>query len=522
MAGPYRDEPIPGRRSGRPGRPFDRARPDGRKRPSWTFISEEELFGGQNRRAGNVPGSEVPERIRDLLEMTRHYELSEEKRTSDFLKQAAFMADYECGEYRMRSIPVHHLHTGYQEMNADELQGYFSWRTRLRRKEAVPVTRDFIRLYTAEQINLIGVSSPQEALDNLLWLKAYVQDRSGLLSDALMKNVIRDFIIAHDLDHDLALAYCIEDPAAEAAALALMQSDIADDYSLYEALRSLAGERIDGSKFLPQVPEDACHVIARAFRALNERQKELKGKGFTQQLPGSAVRVKHTMFAWLPFRSKQPDGYRYEVDPVRSYEYSQGIWYCSCCGSWKDQDVIRTISDIIRECERLLRKTFHYKNALPDRRKDPQTAKLISDIIAQWMKEKEARNRPQVRIDLTKLSGIRTAADITRERLLEGTTELDDLPVPYTDVFEVPAPQEKDAAAASSVFTPEEAQFLKLLLEQGPWEEYLAGKQRMLSVFADEINEKVYEELGDVILEIEDGKPVLVEEYLDDIKTMLI
>ena len=127
-----------------------------------------------------------------------------------------------------------------------------------------------------------------------------------------------------------------------------------------------------------------------------------------------------------------------------------------------------------------------------------------------------------MQIDLTKLSRIRTAADITRERLLEGTTELDDLPVPYTDVFEVPAPQEKDAAAASSVFTPEEAQFLKLLLEQGPWEEYLAGKQRMLSVFADEINEKVYEELGDVILEIEDGKPVLVEEYLDDIKTMLI
>ena len=103
---------------------------------------------------------------------------------------------------------------------------------------------------------------------------------------------------------------------------------------------------------------------------------------FSCGVPGSAVRVKHTMFAWLPFRSKQPDGYRYEVDPVRSYEYSQGIWYCSCCSSWKDQDVIRTISDIIRECERLLRKTYHYKNALPDRRKDPQTAALISEVIS--------------------------------------------------------------------------------------------------------------------------------------------
>ena len=40
----------------------------------------------------------------------------------------------------------------------------------------------------------------------------------------------------------------------------------------------------------------------------------------------------------------------------------------------------------------------------------------------------------------------------------------------------------------------------------------------MLSVFADGINEKAYEILGDTILEIEDGVPLLIEDYLEDVR----
>ena len=592
MSGFYHDEPIPGRGRGREDRRHgslpakerysagsgdrsfghvSRSRDSGSRTAgsSWTYISEEELYG----RSGSVEnrtGPEnrnLPEKMRKLLEMTRTYETDDRKRTEAFLEQAAYMADYE-EDYRMRGIPVRHIFVAYQEMQPDELRGYFAWRTRIRAGEKVTGGRDFTRLYAAELINLAGVSSAQEAFDRLLYLQASAGASDTLLADASLKHVLRDFVIAHNLGHDLALAYCIDDPEKEAADLGLAYADTVDDHTLYAAVRTLAGDQIDGSRFLPLIEEDACHVIARTVRIISAKEKAQKGKGIFERLLGPVRKKPHTMFSWLPFCTTQPDGYRYEVDPVRAYEYSGDTWYCCGYSSYRNPDEIRNLAGIVRECERLLRKTFHYKNVLPDRRKDPQTAALISDVIRGWMEEKARRMRPEVRIDLKKLSGIRAAADITRERLLEGTEDaqesggLSDLlwdampkppemagaipeqpetadieletrgsddarpipPVPLntSENYAVTTPIGRDSAriGESSVFTADENEFLRLLLEGKPWKDFISEKQLMLSVFADSINEKAYDILGDTILEIEDGIPALVSDYLEDVKQM--
>ena len=573
MPGIYHDKPIPGRGSGRRDRSSDRER---RSRAlgyrsnssSWTFISEEELYGRRGAREGIVNAGSLPEKLRKLLEMTHTYETDDRKRTEAFLEQAAYMADYE-EDYRMRGIPVRHIFVAYQEMQPDELRGYFAWRTRIRAGEIVTGGRDFTRLYAAELINLVGVSSPQEAFDRLLRLQASAGASDTLLADASLKHVLRDFIIAHNLGHDLATVYCIDDPETEAADLGLAYADTVDDYTLYAAVRFLAGDQIDGSRFLPLIEEDACHVIARTVRIISAKEKVQKGKGLLERLLGPVRKKPHTMFSWLPFRSEQPDGYRYEVDPVRVYEYSGGTWYCCSYSSYRNPDEVRNLAGIVRECERLLRKSFHYKNALPDRRKDPQTAALISDVISGWMEEKARRMRPEVRIDLKKLSGIRAAADITRERLLEGTEDgqesagfsdllWDAMPKPpqmadsmpassETDSTEsetrgladtrlespvslntwenpavsVPCGQEPPRTEESSIFTPEENEFLRLLLEGRPWKDFISERQLMLSVFTDGINEKAYDILGDTILEIEDGIPTLVSDYLEDVKQIV-
>ena len=558
MSGIYHDEPIQGRGSGRRDRSSDR---DRRSRAlgyrsnssSWTFISEEELYGRRGTREGTVNAGSLPEKLRKLLEMTRTYETDDRKRTEAFLEQAAYMADYE-EDYRMRGIPVRHIFVAYQEMQPDELRGYFAWRTRIRAGEKAAGGRDFTRLYAAELINLAGVSSAQEAFDRLLYLQASAGGSDTLLADASLKHVLRDFVIAHNLGHDLALAYCIDDPEKEAADLGLAYADTVDDHTLYAAVRTLAGDQIDGSRFLPMIEEDACHVIARTVRIISAKEKAQKGKGLLERLLGPLRKKPHTMFSWLPFRTEQPDGYRYEVDPVRAYEYTDGTWYCCSYSSYRNPDEIQNLAGIVRECERLLRKSFHYKNALPDRRKDPQTAALISDVIRGWMEEKARRMRPEIRIDLKKLSGIRAAADITRERLLEGTEDAQEsagfsdllwdampeppevagaepesmeqpssVPLNTSENYAVTTPIGRDSARTgeSSVFTADENEFLRLLLEGKPWKEFISERQLMLSVFADSINEKAYDILGDTILEIEDGKPALVSDYLEDVKQIV-
>ena len=424
MPGIYHDTPIPRRKDGRTRRPSS-VRPS--RTSGWNFISQEELYGGRRTGRAEAAVAQAPEKIRALLEMTAQYEVEEEKRAEAFLSQARLMESYE-DDYQMRSVPVRHIFTGYQEMGADELRGYFAWRSRIRAGEKPPAWRDFIRLYCAEQINLIGAKTPEEAFGNLLRIQALSQGQTkeGTYEDLATKGVLRDFVIAYGMDRDLALSYCIEDAEEEAERLCLADADTADDYSLYAAICHMIPTQVESSRFLPTVREDACHVIARSIRMLNRKERKQRESGVLDRLLGPVKQTRHPLFAWLPFCAEHADGYRYEVDPVRAYEYREGTWYCASRSAAHDPDDLNLLSELVRECERILRKSLHYKNVLPDRRKDPAAEAVIREVIRQWLKEKEERNRPEVRIDLTRLSRIRAEADVTTQRLLEGTEEAEE------------------------------------------------------------------------------------------------
>ena len=434
----YQDEPIPERRerrAKRPGaaslRPLRHASRSGvgESRSSWTMISAEELLGGYQPAGRRTVSGPVPEKIARLLDMMMPYQVTEEGRSEAFLRQARFMEDYE-DDYRMEGKTIRHIFTAYQELSLDELRGYFAWRTQVRRGEVPRKNREFLRLYTAELINLIGAASPQDAFDRLLRVSAWEEAGSGKYADGSISTVLRDFIAAWDLDHELALQYCVEDPAQEAAKLALAVWRETDDHSLYAAIRSIAGEQIDRSRFLSSVEEDVCHVLPRVLREVSRGDGGREGKDILGQLLGRCRETPVHLFGWLPFETKQEDGYRYEVDPVTSFEYSSGQWTLRSYSSVRDPDAVRVLKDLIRECDRLMRREMHYKNALPARRKDPKLETALCRVIAEWLREKEERNRPEIRIDLSKLSSIRASADLTCERLLEGTEEAQDNPFP--------------------------------------------------------------------------------------------
>ena len=66
------------------------------------------------------------------------------------------------------------------------------------------------------------------------------------------------------------------------------------------------------------------------------------------------------------------------------------------------------------------------------------------------------------------------------------------------------------------------AMALLICLVTGESYQPLVDAGQMLSVLADEINENLYEQIGDTVIEMQDdGTPVLIEDYLDDLKGML-
>ena len=226
----------------------------------------------------------------------------------------------------------------------------------------------------------------------------------------------------HSLE-DLLQAYCIQNPESEEANIALLHYEETNDAALWRMIRFLAAGRMLNSEFLKEADEDAWRVMARVFRSVCLKQQKTGAPVLAERLLGARRSLPRDLFPMIPCETRAADGCIVEISPATSYRYQEGCWYRSDYSSLRDESALRDLNELVRECERVLRKKLHYRNQLQDRMKNPVLAKLIADETDRWLKEKALRNRPVVQVDLSRLGAIRDQAAVTRERLLEGTEE---------------------------------------------------------------------------------------------------
>lgn len=563
--------------------------------------------------------SKEPGPFSDLLRMTADYQVTEEGRRAAFLSQAKRMESYTEETYAP-SEAQYHAFVGYQEMDARELHCYFAWRTRFRRGEQVSGNMDFFLLHAAELINLIGAEDERDAFDKLrrlVYVAEYpcdrVRERRGhgerearyedyaadlyrlQLPDSRarklsevekhrLEKILSDFVISWGPDPEILAAYCIEDFDRERDNITLRYPAGSDDASIYRMISRLVERRTLNSVFLEKVGEDAWRVMARVFRRITLEhapgEETLAGRLLGKRSARAAA-----MFSWIPYEPRVAEGDVVEVSPVTSYRYQDGKWYRNSYPILRDEAALRRLNAVVRECERVLRGKMHYRRPLPDKLHDPRLVKLIEEEYEKWMREKEARNRPPIHVDLSKLNAIREQAAITRERLLEGTEEglqsreqgsgsvpehMQESILEYmqenlqghmqgsmqekmqegavtvcpeaegqasrgygpgknTEITRQPPefsgmekPVDESAAGSSEgIFRAEEISFLKLLLAGEDGKDYVRTRKVLGSVFVDAINEKAYDEIGDSIVESDGSGWKLVDDYIEDVKELL-
>jgi hypothetical protein len=525
--------------------------------------------------------------------MTRAYQVTDNGRRKAFLEQAKWMESYE-EDSAVSQVEFYHQYVGYQEMDVWELHGYFAWRTRFRRGETVPYCFEYIRLHAAELIHLIGVKDQKEAFDRLLLLQAGAISRRDLqpgesaygsggqrygrsifagstfskgaawISQTDQKKIsgyLAGFLIAWTAescdkpDPELLQAYCIPNLEREAQNVTLLHYMKSDDAAIDRMIRQIVPGRVLNSEFLRQAGEDGWRVIARVFRRVCLKQKQAGSPVLAERLLGPRRNLQRDLFSMTPYETHAKEGSCVEISEATSYSFREGRWYRSEYAFLRDEGAVRELSDLVRECERVLRKKLHYRNQLPDRMKNPVLAQLIASETDRWLKEKALRSRPEVHVDLTRLGAIREMAAITRERLLEGTEEgmeADALRAmmngPERNVQEPPsgmsaeenteeAKKEKEHtveaddtdsaqpesadASVEGFFNALEADFLKQLLEGDSGAAFFREHKILPSVFVDAINEKAFDEIGDVIVEEGGGGWQLVEDYLGEIADLL-
>ena len=216
-----------------------------------------------------------------------------------------------------------------------------------------------------------------------------------------------------------------------------------------------------------------------------------------------------------------------------------------------------------------MRAAARYRNLKPGTL-DEKLRKLVERTVQEYLRDRAEEQakaaRQEIRLDLGKLSAIRSDADYTRDQLLDGIEDETDLaaafpsPQPRQDesvqtsdrqpgsADAVPAqasqahqpadntadeaarPSEPVVAAPQQCRVPEQAAFglsaeetdiLRILFTGENPASYIRAHHLYPAVVADSINEKLFEEIGDSAVTEEDGTLSLFEDYLDDLRLLL-
>lgn len=427
-----------------------------------------------------------------------------QSRESIFLKQAKLLADYEDNYEFQDSVAIYF--PTYQSLTDQELRGYFSWRTRLRRGDIQKAPLSFAFLYIYELLNQIGVADP---MDGYQKLEAF-RDTYGQLDGSILlylKRWLTDYVVYYDLDASL-----LADTPQVLFDRNITILENAGDQSTAKviwAIKQFSPNWLERSRFYAEHREDMDIVIQRVLRRVSEHYATRCKKTMAEQYFGSLSQYQVSLFSSAVFCDPlKKRNCEYVVDERYVYRCKNGLWTVQKHDSTLHPNP--RLNDLMKTVDCLMREEYHYGHPIICPLDTKWLLKLIREEIQGLQAEKKAADEKKITIDFSKLSGIRRDAAITRDKLiveeeLEETSE------------EPPAPPPVPADPGDTPLSPAEYRLLQCLL-YGRDYGWVQAEGYILSVLLDSINDKLYDVFLDAVL---DDTPMPIEDYIDDLKEMV-
>ena len=321
-------------------------------------------------------------------------------------------------------------------------------------------------------------------------------------------------------------------------------------------------------------------AVAAAWKAL--LVSHVAAKGYFASRVATWKMVPITLFRRAVWYDADLAEHPYEVrhvriDGAREYTRENGHWYAGYYQAVAGQG--SSMKSLLHEIDRIGREVWHAGRPLKPRGFYPPYSQVIASALKKLKttidREEWDAAHPPVRVDLSKLAQIREAAAGTRESLLtqeereaeadearreeeqqsesdqsrpnelrmasksdlgqksgnrgSNSQESDDAaePLSTTPAEQDPegAQQEADAADDAASLTDDELFLLRALVADPPaagWKHELLLRHALPSVLADSINDKLFDLVGDSVLETdENGDPCVVDDYRPDITDFL-
>lgn len=500
-----------------------RVEPPRRRTGAWEADFESDLL-----RASQTDIN-MPEPYRMAREFARGPEARRHSEAWVFRRQAEMLADvtddapYD-GRFE-RYFPV------YQAMTDRQLRGYVTWRTRVRTGEVERTSTSFAFVYIYELLAGVGAPTPEEGFRALLdfWTRYREFDPAV---DRHGRRWLRDYAVYHGLPLEAlrGLPSVQMEMAFDASLLTMLHREGRSLEELFSAVSSLSTYRIRSSRLAKELPDDVRAVVLGVVARLEQHYARRRKAGLWESLFGRLTSVPYQMFEAAVFCEDEPhpDG-AYELDEVNRYECRDGMWTSLRFGGSRGPSAELGVA--LKATDALMRERLGYPHPL---RMPPKVPKYLLGYITQEVEArlawKAAHEPRRIDIDLSKLGGIRAAAAETRDELLvdeergEGAgfgeeeprgAEEAARPVPAGSGAEPPASPEGPAASPAGL-TSQQRAFLRGLLAGSA--DLPPGPVASLDMLVDAVNERLFDELGDTVVEFGPDGPALIEDYREDVR----
>ena len=491
-----------------------------------------------------IPGrSELPARIEAIYAC------------EDFLSAARAMEDYEDNSPFAGTVPLYQPE--YRDLTPNELRGYFTWRAALRRGEVSPHCDAFAYLYLSELMLGVGAANAAETLDCMdAFASAYFV--AGYGSEALQRNFKNwrfEYAVLNRVDAARVRAY--ENPALrhwDEALTVLREPEKQSDEAVFAALAELGGKKLTEARSVKGLGDKAAFYYAAIWRS-------------SAPLLFAACFGSLRIREWKPF-SDAPrlravcecagQGFSYQLNELRSFA-ATGNGFTEYSYLRQQFDSKRFFA-FLKEADTALRIRFLRGKASKDMSatQDIALQEAFSRAFASCEAAEAAQKLAAVPVRREKLADIRAAAEITtaallteaetgaeREELLRqeaekncGLAELingeesKQTGSAYVQVAAAAgaAPAElanrgeteqTDQTGRTEILDALERRCLASLLRGESVRAELRAAHCLTSLFAERVNEKLYERFQDICLESEGEELFLVPDYREELETLL-
>lgn len=427
-----------------------------------------------------------------------------------FHELALKMADFDDDAEQI--VPFQHYYPVYQDMTIAQMRSYFTLRHQLRLGKHPEMSTSYLFVYIYETLMQVGVGSPEEGYEILQELASAYSDDAAV--KRYLKLWMRDYVVYYDLTSHIDECFADEQSQDHDASI-LANYAKADDGALWQVVSDLSAYPITKAALYRHEPEAVRAITVKAIRNI---------------APYLEHKVHHR-FDKVCLELKRKSGYYrmfysavfYDPDPPRTREVTVTARRKFTCegGLWKYYMDIRdgkrkskVLGTILREVDRQLRRALHTGPALNEKYIDPELGRMIASAASDFLKAREEASRPKVVIDARLFNDIRSDAAVVQQALLT-EEEKDEGQSPTSQQQDMPKEEEEPALECDdSPFSPDERQYLSLLLQGDGGKNFLHQQHILQGVITESINEKALDLIGDILLD-DDG---LIEDYKDDIK----